>query len=108
LSWLLLKSDRPGALELARRATIVSPSNGAMMDTLAMALAAEKRYDEALATQRQAMALDPASATLRLHLAQIMVRAGKKSEAREVLTELQKLGDKFKEQDEVGKLLSGL
>jgi cellulose synthase operon protein C len=108
LAWLLIKNQKPGGLAMAEKAVQLQPHSAAMIDTLASALAAEKRYDEALVRQIKAVELDPTSHGARLRLAQLYVQTGKKIEAREQLAQLEKLGDKFAEQGEVKKLLSGL
>jgi cellulose synthase operon protein C len=108
LAWLLVKGQKPGALALAEKAVLLQPHSPAMLDTLASALAAEKRYDEALARQKSAVDMDPSSHGARLRLAQLYIQTGKKVEAREQLAKLEKVGEQFADQAEVKKLLSGL
>ncbi len=108
IAWLMLKANKPGALPFAEKANELLPSQPALMDTLALALAAEKRVDQALELQKKALALAPDSDTLRLTLARLYLQAGQKPQARELLEALAKLGDKFSEQAAVKSLLAGL
>jgi cellulose synthase operon protein C len=108
IAWLMLKGNKPGALPFAEKANELQPNQPALMDTLALALAAEKRIDPALELQKKALALAPESPVLRLTLARLHLQAGQKTQARELLDALAKLGDKFPEQAEVKALLAGL
>lgn len=108
IAWLMLKANKPGALPFAEKANELQPNQPALMDTLALALAAEKRIDQAMELQKKALALAPDSDTLRLTLARLYLQAGQKPQARELLETLAKLGDKFSEQAEVKSLVAGL
>ena len=108
IAWLMVKTNQPGALQYAEKANALVPNQPALMDTLAMALAAEKKLDQALEIQKKALALAPESSVLRLGLARLYVQTGQKAQARELLESLGKLGDKFAEQAEVKSLLAGL
>jgi len=52
--------------------------------------------------------LAPQAGTIRLNLAKALIKAGKKTEAKQELEALAKLGDRFAEQAEVTALLKGL
>ena len=108
IAWLMIKANKPGALLLAEKSNELQPNQPPFMDTLALALAAEKRIDQALELQKKALALAPDSDTLRLTLARLYLQAGQKPQARELLETLGKLGGKFSEQAEVKSLLAGL
>ena len=108
IAWLMVKTNKPGALPFAEKANALVPNQPALMDTLAMALAAERKFDQAMAIQKKALALAPESNIMRLGLARLYVQAGQKPQARELLEPLGKLGDKFAEQAEVKSLLAGL
>ena len=108
IAWLLVKSSKPGALPFAEKANEIQPNQPLLMDTLALALAAEKRVDQAIELQKKALALAPASSTLRLTMARLHIQAGQKPQARELLEALAKLGDKLPEQGEVKSLLETL
>ena len=90
------------------KANEIQPNQPLLMDTLALALAAEKRVDQAIELQKKALALAPASSTLRLTMARLHIQAGQKPQARELLEALAKLGDKLPEQGEVKSLLETL
>lgn len=108
LAWLMVKSNQPGAVAMAERANSLQPDQPAFMDTLAMALAAEKKLDQAVELQKKALAIAPDSPVLKLGLARIYVQAGQKPQARELLESLSQLGDKFQDHAEVRSLLSTL
>ena len=107
-AWLLARAQQPGAVQLAEKATTLQPNQPVLMDTLAFALAADKQFDKAIATQKKAVELAPEVPTFRLGLARIYLQAGQKGPARELLLPLDKLGDKFGEHAEVKRLLATL
>lgn len=108
LAWTLIQVNKPGALALAEKANTIRPNQPSLMDTLALALAAEKRFDQALEVQQKALALAPDNNHTRFGLARIYVQAGQPAKARDLLESLAKLGDKFPAQPEVQRLLAGL
>jgi putative PEP-CTERM system TPR-repeat lipoprotein len=108
IAWLMVKSNKPGALPFAEKANELQPNQPALMDTLAVALAAENKLDQAIELQKRAVSLAPESNSLRLSLARMHVQAGQKPQARELLESLSKLGDKLPEQAEVKSLLAAL
>lgn len=108
IAWLLHKAKKPAALDYAEKANKLMPGQPALMDTLAEIHADAGRFDKALEIQKQAVALAPDFATHRLHLAQIYAAAGQKAAARDELSKLSALGDKFLQQAEVKKLLLSL
>lgn len=108
LAWLLMQQNKPGALELVEKAVTLLPNQPALLDTLAMALAAEKRMPQAVDAQKRALALAPEDANLRFNLAKLLVQNGDKSQARIELQMLEKLGNKFPEQQKVGELLKSV
>lgn len=108
LAWVLAKQRKPGAVEYARRAVSVQPDQPDLMDTLAMALAAEERFAESLQIQRRVIELEPRNPAFKLSLARIALASGDKVTAREELTQLQSLGTSFREQAEVSELLAKL
>ncbi|MFN5047071.1 XrtA/PEP-CTERM system TPR-repeat protein PrsT [Roseateles sp.] len=105
LAWVLAAQNKPGALEPINRAISLSSRTAPLLDTLAWVQASEKLFDQALKTQREAMALSPEDPTLRLNLAKLMARSGDIQGARLELEALTKLGDKFGGQGEVKALL---
>ena len=105
VAWLLVKQGKPGALPLAEKATQLLPSQPPLLDTLALALAADKQVDKALALHRQTLLRAPESPTLRLTMARLLLQSGDKVRARTELEELAKLGTAFPEQADVAELL---
>lgn len=108
LAWVLLSQGKPGATGYAQRASTLAPTNASVLDTLAMALAAEKRTAEALAIQKQATELAPTNNMLHLNLAKIALQAGDKGLAKQELERLQKFGTSFPGHADVIKLLNAL
>lgn len=105
VAFLLVKQGKAGALALAERANTLAPNQPALIDTLAMALAAENQWPKAVEAQKRAVALAPKDASLRLALARYYLKAGEKSQARGELEDLAKLGERFAAQAEVAELL---
>ncbi len=108
IAWLMVKTQQAGALPFAQKANELLPNQPALMDTMAVVLAAENRIDQAIELQKKALALAPDSNTLRLTLARLHLQAGQKPQARELLEALGKLGEKLPEHAEVKSLLAGL
>jgi putative PEP-CTERM system TPR-repeat lipoprotein len=108
IAYLLLKQNKPGALDLAQKANDLLPGRPQLMDTLALALAAEKKLPQAVELQKSAIARSPNDPTLKLTLARLLIQAGDKAYARAELEELAKLGDRFRDQAEVARLLKTL
>lgn len=104
LAWVTATLGKPGAVGLAQRALDQRPNQPLFMDTLAMALAAEKQYAEALALQKRAVALLPGEKTLRMNLARLALQAGDKALARSELDLLSAEGEKLPFHVEVARL----
>lgn len=105
VAWLMVKQSKPGALPFAEKANELMPDQAALLDTLSMALAAEKKLPQAVEAQKKAVALSQGDPSLRLNLARLLVQAGDKSAARSELQSLEKLGTKFPEHNAVLELL---
>ncbi len=108
VAWLLATGKKPGAVEMAERADRLLVNRPTIMDTLALALASDGQVAKAVAVLRQALAIDPSNAQIRLNLAKTLIQAGDKPSAKTELKEVLKLGSKFPRQDEVRELLSKL
>ena len=93
------------AVDLAEKALKLAPQQPGIMDTLGVLLAEKGEVTRGLDLLRKANGLAPKNASIRLNLAKVLVKAGKKDEARKELEELVKLGDKFPAQGEVKDLL---
>lgn len=105
LAWLKVKTKQPDATAFAERAVALAPRDPRMLDTLALALGQSGQTARAIEVAKSAVTLSGNDAGLRLALARLHVAAGQKQQARELLEELAKLGDKFDKQPEVQKLL---
>jgi putative PEP-CTERM system TPR-repeat lipoprotein len=104
LAWALGQQKSPKAIEYAEKANQLAPNQPALMDTLAMLLAAKGEPAKAIDLLRRALVIAPQAAPIQLNLAKTLIGAGKKDEARKELEALAKLGDKFPGQDEVSRL----
>ncbi|MBS0446602.1 MAG: PEP-CTERM system TPR-repeat protein PrsT [Proteobacteria bacterium] len=85
LAWTLGQLKLPGAIDHARTADRLRPHQPAILDTLAGLLAEQGRYADAIALQREAVALDPQVRSRRLALAKFYAKAGDRTQAREEL-----------------------
>lgn len=108
IAWLMATQKKPGASAMAEQALALLPERASLLDTLALALESEGQIPKAVDAQKRAVELDPRSPTVRLRLAQLYLKQGKKSDAREHLEILSKLGRDFAGQDEVSALLKTL
>lgn len=108
LAHVLMAQKRPGALEMAEKANQLSPGRPAMMDTLALALAADGKFEQALETQRKVVGLAADTPVYQLTLAKIYLQAGDKTRAKAELDKLARLTDDFPGKSDVAKLLSTL
>lgn len=108
VAWLMHKQSKPGALELALKASQLMPNRAPILDTLATIQAANGQVQEAIKTQQMAITAAPDDTGLKLGLARYMVQAGQNSEARTQLEALARLGDRFPRQSEVAALLKKL
>ena len=108
LAWVLVKTKKPGALEMAEKANALAPNQASYMDTLAEAYAQAGQMPKAIETQKKVVALTPENHSSRLTLARYYLSAGQKDAAREELKRLAVLGDKVPQQQEVKQLLGTL
>jgi Flp pilus assembly protein TadD len=108
LAWTLSHQNKTGGVPLARRAVELMPDRPALLDTLAMALAVEKQFGQALTMQQRALEMEPDNHGLRLNLAKIAVQAGDKALARAELEKLKAIGPSLPYLPEVNSLLAKL
>ena len=108
LAWVTGTLGKDGAVAYAEKANTLTPGQPAFMDTLAMLLSEKNDYAKAVEWQNKAVALQPQNNALKLNLAKIHIKGGKKDLARKELDELAKLGDKFPAQGDVARLLKTL
>ncbi len=105
VAWLLVKQSKPGSLALAEKAVSLAPGQPRLLDTLALALAANNQLPKALEMHRRTMLLAPQDPQLKLTLAKLYLQSGAKPEARAELEDLAKLGPSFADHAEVTELL---
>jgi len=68
LAWTLRERDRKRALEMARRATEISPQSGAVLDTYGWLLHLDGQHKEAEEHIKKAIQLDPENKQIAQHL----------------------------------------
>ncbi len=107
LANVLLLANDSGALALAEKANQLAPGQPALMDTLAMALAADKQFPKAIELQKQAIGKAPNSPAYQLTMAKIYLQSGDKAQARRVLETLLAPGKDFPQRAEADALLKG-
>lgn len=108
LAWVLLQLGKPGALSLAQRANELVPDHAPYLDTLALALAAEKQSAKAIEVQQRAVDKYPDAPGYRLRLAKLLIEANDLIRARAELDKLAALGAKLPERAEVAGLIAHL
>lgn len=108
LAWSLGQLRDPKALSYAEEANKIAPNQAPIMDTLGVLLVDKGDTERGLDLLRKAIELAPQATGIRFNLANALIKAGKKADAKKELETLAKLGDKFARQAEVGKLLQGL
>ena len=87
LANVLFRLKDPGAVKVAEQAVAKSPGNAYAIDTLGWILFERGETDRALQLLRDARLRMPQNPEIRYHLAAILYKAGRKSEAREELAE---------------------
>jgi cellulose synthase operon protein C len=105
IAWILATQGKPGAVAMANKANELAPDRPPVLDTLALALAAEGQLPRAVEAQKRALALAPNEASFKLALAKLYLKSGEKSLARSELEDISRLGDKFANQAQVQELL---
>jgi putative PEP-CTERM system TPR-repeat lipoprotein len=91
----LIGQKKAGAAELAERAVQVAPDQPQLQDTLALALASEGKYTQALDVQKRLLAAMPETPMYRLTLAKIYLQSGDKPQARAEIDTLLRAGNNF-------------
>ena len=92
LAWTYAKLKNPASLATAKAAVDLAPENPNVLDTLAEAQAQVGQKNEAMTTLRQAITIAPNAAFARIHLAELLLDAGKKKEAAEALGTVEERG----------------
>lgn len=108
LAWSLGQMKDPKALGYAEQANKLAPDQPAIMDTLGVLLVEQGDTARGLDLLDKAVQLAPQPGPIHLNRAKALIKAGKKTEAKQQLDELAKLGDQFPGHAEVAALLKGL
>ncbi|KQP43486.1 XrtA/PEP-CTERM system TPR-repeat protein PrsT [Pseudorhodoferax sp. Leaf274] len=108
LAWVSSELKRDNALSYAEKANELVPNEAAFIDTWAALLADKQDYKKAIELQTKALGLQGNNPLFKLNMARIYAKAGQKTEARQLLDDLAKQGDKFAGQAEVEKLRATL
>lgn len=105
LAWALGQLKDGRALEYAEKAHKMAPEQPAIMETLGSLLVEKGDMARGVELLQKALERAPESPVLKLSLAKAQLKAGRKDAARKLLEEVAKLGDKFKDQAEVARLM---
>ena len=102
-----LRIHDPQALTIAQAAFELSPDDANILDTLGTALLEQGNTERALETLKKAIARNPESAEIRLHLASALAKAGDKAGARMELRRIAESGQAGMFDAEAKALLAG-
>jgi Flp pilus assembly protein TadD len=108
LANVLLRLKDPGALAMAERAVAKSPSNPLVIDTLGWALFQAGQTERALQVLRDARLRAPDNADIHFHLATVLAKSGRMTEAREEVEAALKPGKPFEHSKDAESLLRTL
>ena len=109
LAWVLSQLGQPKeALAHAQHAAAGAPNNPQVLDTLGIVLLQNQKADDAVTKLRSAVQAAPNSPEIQFHLAQALVGAGSKTEARTVLQKLLANYQSFNDRQQAQKLLATL
>ena len=108
LAWIAWKMKAPGALEYAEKANRLAPNQAAIMDTLGAMLVQKGDAERGVDLLKKAVEQAPTIPTIRLNLAEGLIKTGDKAAATKELDALARLGDKFPGQADVARLMKML
>jgi len=108
LANVLFRLKDPGAVKVAEQAVAKSPGNAYAIDTFGWILFQEGKDVEALQLLRDARLRAPENGRIRYHLAAVLAKAGRKTEAREELEAALKNARGFDGAEEAAALLKSL
>ncbi|MBI1395668.1 MAG: PEP-CTERM system TPR-repeat protein PrsT [Betaproteobacteria bacterium] len=72
----------PAAMSIAKRALVIAPRNGVVLDTLGVLSAQSGDLARAISYFEQAVAVDPNAAATRVHLARLLMQVDRKQDAK--------------------------
>jgi putative PEP-CTERM system TPR-repeat lipoprotein len=108
LAFVLASQKKAGGVALMDKALALAPDSPALLDTMALCLAAEQQLPRALEFQAKAIAAAPGALQFKLQMAKLQLQAGDKAQARVELDKLAKLGASYPRQAEVAELLKSI
>jgi putative PEP-CTERM system TPR-repeat lipoprotein len=98
----------PKAVEYAEKANELAPDTPAILDTLSELLLEKGETKRAVELQQRAVGLAPDDTAIRLNYARALLKDGQKAAATKQLLLLEKLGDKYVDQEAVAKVKQAL
>ncbi|MFG6431181.1 XrtA/PEP-CTERM system TPR-repeat protein PrsT [Roseateles sp. LYH14W] len=104
---LALKNPK-AAIQTAEKALLIRPNNALITDTLGWALFEDGQTDAALIKLRDARLRAPNNPDIRYHLAAVLAKVGKRTEAREELTAAIRDYPSFESREAAKRLLDAL
>ena len=108
LAWSLGQMHDPKAMAYAEEANKLAPNQPEIMETLGSLYVTHGKLAPGIDLLAKAVSLAPQNPDIRLSYAKALIKAGKKTEAKQALDTLAKLGDKFSAHAEVVELSKGL
>jgi putative PEP-CTERM system TPR-repeat lipoprotein len=108
LAWLYQELGDKRAVATAEKALVNAENSPEVADTAGWILIQNNQVNKGLVILQQAAVQAPHIAAIRVHLAEALVKAGRKDEARKELTRLLKEKKRFAERAEAEKLLESL
>lgn len=108
LAWLYQEAGDKRALEVAEKLLPASENNPEVMDTIGWIYVQNGRLDKGLALLQDAAVHAPQQLAIRLHVAEALIKAGRKDEARRELEGLLKEKKDFPDRQKAEMLLKGL
>ena len=108
LASVLIQLKDPGAIKVAEQAVAKNPNNANAIDTLGWALYGEGQTDRALQMLRDARLREPENPDIRYHLAVVLAKTGRVTEAREELESALKGARSFENAGDATALLKTL
>jgi len=108
LANVLIRQQDPAALKVAQQAQAAEPENPTYMDTLAWAHHLAGQHDQALQLLREARLRAPQDPEIRYHLAAVLSKSGRRSEAKTEIDAALKLSSNFESVADATKLQQAL
>jgi FimV-like protein len=108
LAWVEGQLNKGTAIANAEKANKLVPNQPAFMDTLANLLADKGDYVKAIELQKKVVSLQVDNPVFKFNLAKIYIKSGDKKQAKVLLDDLAKFGDKFVAHAEVSALMKSL